>query len=178
MQTDSASSTSLVERLAADIEANGRDKVYCGVWRQVSPGVYALVDYVDEKSVARRVRRDMSEMLDAMPAWKLLKLLKSQLEDKAQQPQAEEEAAEALPLWSQINEFLASGRQGDLLEELLADAVPAAAPAPAKRARKTKSAKSAPKRAKKLQKNLPNPDSAAFALERETYIGAWPAGRA
>lgn len=176
MQTDSASSTSLVQRLAADIEANGRDKVYCGIWRQVSPGLYALVDYIDEKSVARRVRRDLSEMLDAMPAWKLMKLLKSQLEEKPTQNSPSESSADMLPLWSKINELLASGRQGDLLEDLLSD--PAPANPPAKQKRSEKSRKALSKRAKKPAKNLPNPDPGAFALEAETYAGAWPAVRA
>ncbi len=177
----------LIEKLKADIAAEGGDKPVCAVWRELSPGNFSIVNVIDAAESLRRVRTDASEMLDEMSAEHLLSILErraglqshSQTSGSGGSKKAAEEAVDGVsesaserspePVPALALEMLPLSSPDGTPElfafELVADSFPSKKRAPRKGRRKAAAAG-------------PAPSPEAFALEGELFTGVWPAGGA
>ncbi len=72
-------SLSLIDRIQSDIRDYGDEKTFHAVWRQVSPESVELVDYLPAEGVQSEPN-DICDMVHAMPAWQILKVLQTQTE--------------------------------------------------------------------------------------------------
>ena len=72
-----AGTRALIRRIRSDIAERGDEQLFCAVWRQLSPKVRRLVDYLPSDK-AQSKPAAISEYFDTMPAWKILKVLLAQ----------------------------------------------------------------------------------------------------
>ena len=70
---------SLIDRIRSDIRTYGDEKTFHAVWRQVSPESVELVDYLPSDS-ALGAPNDICDVIQAMPAWQILKVLQTQMQ--------------------------------------------------------------------------------------------------
>ena len=71
--------SNLMDRITSDIRTYGDEKTFQAVWRQVSPESVELVDYLPSDS-ALGAPNDICDVVQAMPAWQILKVLQTQMQ--------------------------------------------------------------------------------------------------
>ncbi len=70
--------SNLMDRITSDIRTYGDEKTFQAVWRQVSPESVELVDYLTSDA-SQSAQDDVRDIVHAMPAWQILKVLQTQI---------------------------------------------------------------------------------------------------
>ncbi len=70
-------SSALIARIRGDIAAGGDEQMLCAVWREFSPEVERLIDYLPDCG-DRPADAARGEYFEKMPAWQILRILLAQ----------------------------------------------------------------------------------------------------